>query len=82
MKVIKFDRRHGLYKRGFTHGWRFNSWQLEAYNIEQGLRERGFVIGQDWDYFWAMKPARITKKRPYYIGVRDEQMVTFVTLLL
>lgn len=81
MKVIKLDRRHRLYKEGFTHAFRFTNWSdarpLESYYEKQ--------YGYSWDNkkcygtFWG-KPS--AAGRIYWIGVRNESLVTQALLAL
>lgn len=80
VKVVKLNGRYKLYKEHrFTHAIRFSSWSSQAGKVEQFLRER---YGSE--YSWNQKPymwrthwgtSKTNGPRPYFIGVRDEEMI-------
>lgn len=79
-KVIKLNGRYKLYKeRGFTHAIRFSSWSTQAGKVEQFLRERyggeySWKNDSMWKTHWGKANSSVGS-RPYYIGVRDEEMI-------
>ena len=80
-KVIKLNGRYKLYKEhGFTHAIRFNHWSSEASKVEQFLRER-YGSEYSWNqkpYMWRTHWGKSNSRfdsRPYFIGVRDEEMI-------
>ena len=81
VKIIKLNRRFKLYKEhGMEHAIRFNSWDAKAGAVESFMREH---FGSEWAWpnnrqtqwktHWG-KPVR-NNPRPYFIGVRDEEMI-------
>jgi hypothetical protein len=80
VKVIKLNGRYKLYKEhGCTHAVKFSSWSGQAGKVEQFFRER-----YGGEYSWNQKPYRWRTHwgkskdngpRPYYIGVKDEEMI-------
>lgn len=78
-KVIKLNRRYKLHKEhGCSHAIRFSSWTSEIGTVEKFLRERygseyAFSNYGPWKTHWG-KPVG-NNPRPYYIGVRDEEMI-------
>jgi hypothetical protein len=80
MKVIKLDGRHRLYKEGFTHAFRFNSWNDEALKVERVLSSK---LGSQWAHWpkWKSHWGKSTASgRPYWLGVREEKVITQVLL--
>lgn len=77
MKLIKLDRRHNLYHKGYRYAFRVNRWNTDSHKIERAVKE---LEGFRWDNtFWG-KPAH--GMRPYYIGVMNESTATMVLLKL
>jgi hypothetical protein len=85
-KVVKLNRRYKLYKEhGFTHAIRFGSWSTEAGRVEKFLRERygGEYSWNQKPYMWRTHWGKSNGRydaRPYFIGVRDEEMIFMAQL--
>lgn len=83
MKVIKLDRRHNLYHKGYRYAFLFEHgrWTTEANSIERAVKE---LEGWHWDCtFWGKsKFNRFLgyTARPYYVGVKNESTVTMALL--
>ncbi len=76
MKLIKLDRRHNLYHKGYTYAFKLNRWTSDSNKIERAVKE---LEGFRWDNtFWGK--ATRNDSRPYYIGVRNESTATMVLL--
>jgi len=80
-KVIKLNGRYKLYKEhGCTHAVKYSSWHTQAGKLEQFFRER-YGSEYSWNqkpYMWKThwgKANSSVGSRPYYIGVRDEEMI-------
>jgi len=79
LKVVKLNRRNVAYQDGFTHAFRFNHYEFSGVQttIRSYLRDNygyEYKNGSAWrDY--------IKRPRPYWIAVRDEQMITVVLLV-
>ena len=77
MKIVKLDNRHRLFKEGFTHAFRFTSWNEQHRKISNYFEQK---YGYSWDNrkcygtYWG-KPGR-TGSRIYWIAVRNESLVT------
>jgi hypothetical protein len=87
MKVVKLDRRHHLHRKGYTYAFRFNNWSSEAQDIESVLRNKVYKNDSwrtsNWDTFWGKaKRNGYDRTRPYWIGVRNETVVTQILLSL
>jgi hypothetical protein len=81
MKVVKLDNRHRLYKEGFTHAFRFTSWSDEARKIERVLSNKlgsQYAHWPKWKSHWGK--AVPMGGRPYWLGVREEKVITQVLL--
>jgi hypothetical protein len=85
VKVIKLNGRYKLYKEhGFAHAIRFSSWSSEAGRVESFLRER-YGSEYPWNhktYMWRTHWGKVqgNNPRPYFIGVRDEEMIFIAKL--
>jgi hypothetical protein len=85
IKVIKLNRRYKLYKEyGCTYAIRYNGWNSDAGKVEYFLRER---YGSEYSYrnhlplwktHWGKSNGR--DPRPYFIGVRDEEIIFMAKL--
>jgi len=82
MKVVKLNRTHNLYHRGFTYAFRFTS------SWSPGVREIETVLGNlygvsvnnpNWDYYWNTKKG--WDNAIYWIGVKDQSMITLALLM-
>ena len=81
VKVIRLNRRFKLYKEhGMEHAIRFSSWDPKISKIESFMREHfgseygwGHNSQTQWKTHWG-KPSS-NNPRPYFIGVRDEEMI-------
>lgn len=85
-KVIKLNGRYKLYKEnGCTHAIRFSSWSTQAGRVEEFLRER-YGSEYSWNqkpYMWKTHWGKTNSSdgyRPYYIGVKDEEMIFLAQL--
>ncbi len=77
MKLVKLDRRHNLYHKGYTYAFKLSRWSDNSHKIEKAVKE---LEGWRWDNtFWG-KPKE--GSRPFYIGVRNESTATMVLLKL
>ncbi len=75
MKLIKLDRRHNLYHKGYRYAFRVNRWQADSNKIEQAVKE---LEGWRWDCtFWGKPKDSV---RPYYVGMKNESTATMVML--
>lgn len=86
MKVIKLNRRFKMYKEhGHQAGLRFDTWNQQAQAAEAALRQitqtGGWSRDNEW-YSWVGQPTRQFGTRPYFITVRDEQILSLVLLSL
>jgi hypothetical protein len=85
MKVIKLDRRHRLHRLGFAHAFKFDNYGAESAKITEIERTLYEIAGDNgernsWFWHWS-RYKRETTVRPYYIGVRDETMITQILLM-
>jgi hypothetical protein len=77
MKVIKLDRRHNLYHKGYRYAFRVNRWTTDSNKIEKAVKD---LEGWRWDStFWGKNDGN---SRPYYIGFRNESTATMAMLKL
>lgn len=83
-KIIKLNGRYKLYKDyGLSHAVKFRSWSTEAGKMEQFLRESygseySWNSHHQWKTHWGK--SKDGGPRPYYIGVRDEEMIFMAKL--
>ena len=84
MKLIKLDRRHNLYHKGYRYAFRVERWTQESNKIERSVKElEGFP--RLWDNtFWGKPGCKHTGyvSRPFYVGFRNESTATMVLLKL
>jgi hypothetical protein len=81
VKLIKLDRRHNLYHKGYRYAFRVDRWTADSNKIEKVVKE---LEGWRWDCtFWG-KPnnKNLVPVRPYYIGMRNESTATMAMLKL
>ena len=86
IKVIKLNGRYKLYKEyGMKHAIRFNSWDQHAGRVESFMRKNfgsewtwGNNYQTQWKTHWS-KPTG-NNPRPFFIGVRDEEMLFVLRL--
>jgi len=77
MKLIKLDRRHNLYHKGYRYAFRVNRWNTDTNKIEKAVKE---LEGWRWDMtFWGKQTPT---GRPYYIGMKNESTATIAMLKL
>jgi hypothetical protein len=75
VKIVKLDRRHNLYHKGYTYAFRVPRWTPESNKIEKAVKE---LEGWRWDNtFWGKDKGF---GRPYYIGVRNESTAIMALL--
>ena len=89
MKVVKLRKNQALYKKGFTHGFRFDSsWDDEASSVLRALNK--IFNNRQWRGHynaWDIQDGRwITDGTgrwvlPFTIGVRNESVITQVLLI-
>jgi hypothetical protein len=81
MKLIKLDRRHNLYHKGYTVAFVFERWSKECNQIESAVKQ---LEGYRWDNtFWGkskMNKCLGYSSRPYYVGVKNESTATMALL--
>ena len=81
MKLIKLDRRHRLYHRGYQYAFVVDRWTKESHKIESAIID---IEGHDYsNTFWGkrkMDPSVGYVRRPYYIGFKKESTATLVAL--
>ena len=81
VKVIKLNRRFKLYKEhGMEHAIRFSSWDKKAGEVESFMRQHfgsEWVWGSNKQTQWKSHWGKVNRDqpRPYFIGVRDEEMI-------
>lgn len=72
MKVVKLNKSHRLYHEGCVVALRFNSpWSKGAMECRNELHK---VEQYKWKAF------RAGTNRPYWIGLKDEKMMSFLLL--
>jgi hypothetical protein len=75
VKIVKLDRRHNLYHKGYTYAFVINRFSSDSNKLEQAVKE---LEGFRWDNtFWG-KPKDYS--RPYYVGVKNESTLTMALL--
>jgi len=80
IKVIKLNGRYRLHKEfRMSHAIKFSSWCADAGKVEIFLRERygaEYTWNRDhtWKTHWG-KASSTASGRPYYIGVKEEEMI-------
>ena len=83
MKVIKLDRRHNLYHKGYRYAFLINRFTSDSNRIEKAVRE---LEGWRWDStFWGkpkMDQSLGFTARPYYVGFKNESTATMALLKL
>ena len=82
MKLIKLDRRHHLYHKGYRFAFVVDRFTKDTNRLEKAVTE---CQGYRYDStFWgkAKTGYRGYTVRPYYIGLRNEATATLVMLKL
>ena len=89
MKIIKLDKRHKLQRLGFTHAFKFeNGFSAEdrqiILNLEHMLVEHHGLGSEEnvWMWQWNNNSTRPRGHRIYYIGVRNEAIITQLLMML
>jgi hypothetical protein len=81
MKVIKLDRRHNLYHKGYRYAFLVERFNSDSNRIEKAVKE---LEGWRWDCtFWGKSKMDKNKRyvcRPYYIGFKNESTATMAML--
>ena len=89
MKVVQLRKNWNLYKQGYTHAFRFDSWGVDSGAVLQALNK--IYNNQQWRgryYAWTIGHGVLKQKhngvwiRPTYIAVRSKTVVTQVLLTL
>ena len=89
MKVVKLRKNWNLYKEGYTHAFRFDSWNYDSGAVIAALNK--IYNNRQWRgryYAWGLGHGELTQNkegrwiRPTYIAVRSEAVVTQVLLTL
>lgn len=81
MKIVKFDRRHYLFNRGYPIGLRFESgW--DAVPIEKILRD---AYGSPYMQYkkqplWTYRYSNSQGVKSYWIGLLDESMLSYLRI--
>ena len=83
MRLIKLDRRHNLYHKGYCYAFLIDRWSSDSNKVEKAVKE---LEGFRWDStFWGKPKFNRTlgyTSRPYYVGVKNESTATMVLLKL
>ena len=90
MKIVKLRQNQHLYKQGFTHAFRFVSWEKNYGNVIAALNQ--IYNNRRWRgkyYAWEIDASdRVVESdngrwvTKIWIGVRTESIVTQVLLML
>jgi hypothetical protein len=76
VKLIKLDRRHNLYHKGYRYAFVIDRFSSDSSRIEKAVKE---LEGWRWDStFWG-KPKKYSS-RPYYVGMKNESTATMALL--
>lgn len=85
-KVIRLNNRFKLYKEHrMEHAIRFSSWDPAITKVESFLREHfgsEYVWGHNTQTQWKTHWGKVNRNnpRPYFIGVRSEDMIFMARL--
>jgi hypothetical protein len=86
MKVIKLDRRHRLHRLGFAHAFKFEDGFKEdrhiILNLERTLEAQYGLSNEKNVWKWQWNSRSTNGNRVYYIGVRNEAIVTQLLMML
>ena len=81
MKLIKLDRRHNLYHKGYCYAFVIDRWSSDSNRIEKAVKE---LEGWHWDCtFWGKSKFNTIlgyTSRPYYVGFKNESTATMAML--
>jgi hypothetical protein len=80
VKIIKLDRRHNLYHKGYRYAFRLDRWTTDSNSIEKAVKE---LEGWRWDNtFWGKPDCKRYgySSRPYYVGFKNESTATMAML--
>ncbi len=85
MKVVKLDRRHHLFHKGYVYAFKFNGWK-ESRTTILNLIEKMERTNKWHNTYWG-KPVvdpdnRDYRMHPCWVGVKKESTVTAVLLSL
>lgn len=84
MKVVKLNKRWRQFKEHHHVAvLRFNRWSDDARAYEQAFKELTQTSGWDKDGLWYAyfgKPSGRSGSKPYFITVRDENLITLALL--
>lgn len=83
MKLIKLDRRHNLYHKGYTYAFLFTRYGKDVpmnYEVERYVCDAEGLKWYDNTYYG--KPKKGYERTPYYVGFRNESTATVVMLKL
>lgn len=82
MNTVKLDSRYKLTKLGFPYAFKFDYYGDDARRVARtlwklyGAKYCGLGCQNPMDYQWAHLPTG----KPFYIAVREEDMITAVLL--
>lgn len=82
MKVIKLDRRHHLFHKGYKYAFKFDNWCFDADVVEREIKK----IERDTNdcVFWGKSKSVESHipywVKPYYLGFKKETTRTMVLL--
>lgn len=85
MTLVRLDKRHSLFKSGYTHAFRFWGFTAEASQLEKALNR---IFGSEYPYpgIWCGRYGSRTNSsrsnRTYWVGLKDESMATVALLSL
>ncbi len=81
MKLIKLDRRHNLYHRGYRFAFLIDRFSSDSNRVEKAVKD---LEGWRWDStFWGKSKFNRTlgyTARPYYVGFKNESTATMAML--
>jgi len=83
MKMIKLDRRHHLYHKGYHYAFLFTEYGTHVPMSSKVERYVCKAEGLKWydNTFYGKRPKHQTRT-PFYVGFRNETTATLVKLIL
>ena len=82
MKVVKLDRRHNLHYKGYTHALRYGRRNEDANKVVSALSR---LYGEvPWNnrgsHPWTIQRSDRRSRPTFWIGVKDEKMLTIALM--
>jgi hypothetical protein len=76
IKLVKLDKRHHLYHKKFTHGFKFSShWNPDCIKVKKLLVDN---YGYDFNMWCEYQSQPYVS--PVWIGIKDESIATWIFL--